>query len=286
MRKKLVRGSVKAAALAIALTGATFTVASSSGAATIPHADVIAHNGGEAWGPESTLPSFGHAISQGVDGIEFDVRFTRDQVPIVMHDRTLDRTTNCHGKISDKTFAQVRRCDAGSWWSSSFKGEKVPTLGETLSFITSHSQSTKLFVDVKADTMSQARKIMREINSRGLNTSRTTFVAGDKKILRNLRRAGAQREGYVFQDASGWSAHYPLLIAYDTPVTQALIDRARSHGSQVMTVQDHPGNLTELAHLNLDGVLANNLGDAFAILHDLNLSHVLNLSSIAKAGSG
>lgn len=94
----------------------------------------IAHRGasGEGLAPENTLAAFERAIELGVDLIELDVQETGDGRLVVIHDPTLDRTTDLSGPVSEKTLAEIRRGDAGSWCSSRFRGERVPLLEEVL----------------------------------------------------------------------------------------------------------------------------------------------------------
>ncbi len=90
------------------------------------------HRGFPHAAPENTLASFKAAIRAGVDMIEFDVVLSRDGVPVVLHDRTLDRTTNGHGSPRRKKIAELKELDAGAWFSGRFRGERIPTLEEAL----------------------------------------------------------------------------------------------------------------------------------------------------------
>jgi glycerophosphoryl diester phosphodiesterase len=87
---------------------------------------VIAHRGASGSAPENTLPAFELAIRQGADAIELDVRLTRDGVPVVLHDATLDRTTDRRGPLAALTLAELREADAGGG------AARVPTLAEVL----------------------------------------------------------------------------------------------------------------------------------------------------------
>jgi glycerophosphoryl diester phosphodiesterase len=109
---------------------------------------VIAHRGGEVGTPESTLAAFGNSIAKGVDGIVFDIRFTGDHVPMVLHDATLDRTTNCHGALTHITARSLRHCNAADNFPQ-IGFQHVPTLDETLRFITSRSSTTTLYLHAK-----------------------------------------------------------------------------------------------------------------------------------------
>ncbi|GAA0877726.1 glycerophosphodiester phosphodiesterase [Algoriphagus jejuensis] len=82
--------------------------------------------------PENTIPAFEAAISAGAHMIELDVWLTKDQQMVVMHDQTVDRTTDGTGEIAEMAFADIRKMDAGSWMSPEFQGVKVPTLEEVL----------------------------------------------------------------------------------------------------------------------------------------------------------
>ena len=89
------------------------------------HYDVVAHRGASGVLPENTIPAFEHAINLGADMLEFDVRLTADGEMVVIHDATVDRTTDGTGAISELTFAQIRELDAGD-------GANIPTLDELL----------------------------------------------------------------------------------------------------------------------------------------------------------
>lgn len=91
---------------------------------------VIAHRGGAGIMPENTLAAFQRAIRLGCDYVEVDVRTTRDGKLVIMHDRTVDRTTNGTGAVNELTLAAIRKLDAGAKFSPLYRGEKVPTLDE------------------------------------------------------------------------------------------------------------------------------------------------------------
>lgn len=94
---------------------------------TLPRGPVqiIAHRGGRKYAPEDTLAAFRNAIAQGADALEFDVQMTKDGELVVIHDQTVDRTTDGTGAVRNLTLAQIRSLDAGN-------GEKVPTFEEVL----------------------------------------------------------------------------------------------------------------------------------------------------------
>ncbi|MEK6752117.1 MAG: glycerophosphodiester phosphodiesterase family protein [Chloroflexota bacterium] len=95
-----------------------------------PHPILLAHRGDLAHAPENTLPSFTQAIQKGADGVELDAKLTSDGHVIVIHDSTVDRTTNGKGKVASFSLDEIRKLDAGAWFDGKFAGTKVPLLEE------------------------------------------------------------------------------------------------------------------------------------------------------------
>ncbi len=93
---------------------------------------VIAHRGASAYAPENTLAAFDLALQLGCRHIELDVDFSSDGHVVVMHDDTVDRTTNGTGPVGNHTLAELRALDAGSWFGTPFAGERIPTFAEVL----------------------------------------------------------------------------------------------------------------------------------------------------------
>ena len=93
---------------------------------------IIGHRGAAASAPENTLAGFRRAAALGARWVEFDVRLTRDGRCILLHDDTLERTTDGRGAAARMGFAEIRRLDAGSWFAPEFRGELVPSLEEAI----------------------------------------------------------------------------------------------------------------------------------------------------------
>jgi glycerophosphoryl diester phosphodiesterase len=91
---------------------------------------LFGHRGACALAPENTLPSFEMALQHGANAIELDAKLTRDGTVVVIHDQTVDRTTNGTGKVNELTIQQIKVLDAGSKFNLRFKDVKVPTLEE------------------------------------------------------------------------------------------------------------------------------------------------------------
>jgi len=94
--------------------------------------DVIAHRGASAYAPENTLAAFALAKEMNADWFELDCTLSRDGHVVVIHDDTLDRTTNGEGPVRDRTLAELKQLDAGSWKDPRFAGERLPLLVEAL----------------------------------------------------------------------------------------------------------------------------------------------------------
>jgi glycerophosphoryl diester phosphodiesterase len=93
---------------------------------------IIAHRGASAGAPENTIAAFELAISDGADGIELDVHLSKDDQPVVVHDFTLERTTDGAGPVRLRTVRELKRLDAGGWRGARFRGQRVQTLQEVL----------------------------------------------------------------------------------------------------------------------------------------------------------
>lgn len=91
---------------------------------------VYGHRGAQAYAPMNTLPAFELAAEQGAHGIELDVQLSKDGVPVVIHDFSVDATTDGSGFVADMTLEQLKALDAGSWFDAKFAGTRIPTLDE------------------------------------------------------------------------------------------------------------------------------------------------------------
>jgi len=96
---------------------------------------VVAHRGAALHAPENTLASLRKAAALGARWVEFDVKLSRDAVPFLLHDPTVDRTTDGSGRAADMAWADLQRLDAGGWFGAAFRGERLPSLEETLALL-------------------------------------------------------------------------------------------------------------------------------------------------------
>ncbi len=95
---------------------------------------LVGHRGAKAVAPENTMASFRRAWRDGADAIEMDVRLTADGAVVVIHDETVDRTTDGHGAVVEMSLEELRRLDAGSWFAPEYAGERIPTLEEVVAW--------------------------------------------------------------------------------------------------------------------------------------------------------
>ncbi|WP_239617548.1 glycerophosphodiester phosphodiesterase [Cohnella mopanensis] len=148
----------------------------------------VAHRGFSGKAPENTMAAFHLAISQAhVGWIELDVHLSRDEVPVVIHDSTLKRTTNSEGRVIDHTAEELGKLDAGSWFHSSFSSEGVPTLDEVLNATTG---KCLLNVELKGDDSDHdllAKRAVEVIRSHRLE-DKIIVTSFRTDILRAVRR--------------------------------------------------------------------------------------------------
>ncbi len=240
---------------------------------------VSAHRGGTGWGPESTLATFRKAMELGADSIEFDVQFTRDNVPIVIHDYSLNRTTDCKGLVALVTLKKLRACDAGTWYKPNpLKGEEVPTLEEALATIA--GSGTRVYLHVKTANLQQARSIVRLLDEFDMNLTSgednpATVIGDTHLILAQLRAAGAKRLGLVFHNLKGWYTGYEVVVPFAEAVSPAMVARAQQRGQYVTMVQSKNLTVNNLADLGVDEYMVNNLEETLIGLGRLDSSELL-----------
>lgn len=139
----------------------------------------VAHRGASKHAPENTLASCLKAIEFGVDFIEMDLRETKDGVIVLMHDKTVDRTTNGKGKVKELTWEHISQLDAGSWFDDEFKGARVPTFREVLKAI---KGKAKPDIDLKE---ADVRKIIKILKEEGYtNENDVLFHVNDEKQIK------------------------------------------------------------------------------------------------------
>jgi glycerophosphoryl diester phosphodiesterase len=156
---------------------------SKSGHIELPEKGLCAHRGAMATHPENTLSALDAAVKVGAHMIEFDVAFTKDEHIVLMHDGTVDRTTNGSGKVSEMTFQEIRQLDAGNWKSDTFAGERVPTIDEALSIL-----PVNIWINIH---LKGSEKLAKKVAQKVLEHDRLhqCFLACGTKQARKAREA-------------------------------------------------------------------------------------------------
>lgn len=145
---------------------------------------VIGHRGAAGLAPENTFASFDAALSVGVDGIETDVRITRDGVLVLMHDPSLARTTDGRGRVAAKDWGSLSRLDAGSWFAPRFSGGRIPRVED---FLDQYLGRVSLCLEVK--TSAAAAPLARLLEERGLGARQDLEVISFSwEVTREIRR--------------------------------------------------------------------------------------------------
>lgn len=108
---------------------------------------ILAHRGACQLAPENTMAAFRMAAEMGADGIELDVQLSKDGEVVVIHDSTVDATTDGSGRVKDLTLAQLQELDAGGWYATEFAGEHIPTLAQVL-----HELGPRLVLNIELKT--------------------------------------------------------------------------------------------------------------------------------------
>jgi glycerophosphoryl diester phosphodiesterase len=212
---------------------------------------VIAHRGSGVGSTENTLRGMKMAVAWGVDGIEIDVRQSQDGVLVVIHDETLERTTNGEGLVRNQTLAQLKTLDAG-------EGEQIPTLTEVLEFLKPKKNLT-LHIEIKIDDIEeQALQISRELGV----LDRVVISSFLPSVLNRVRQLDEEvTTAYLYsQDAApiraakklGCMGLHPLFAS----VTPALVDDAKEGGLFInaWTVNFEEA-MRQLIWLGVDGII-------------------------------
>lgn len=109
---------------------------------------IFGHRGAKAYAPMNTLPAFRLAAEQGAHGIELDVQLSKDEEPVVIHDSTVDATTDGSGEVSEMTLAQLQALDAGRWFDEQYAGTRIPTLAEVFDAV-----GQQLYINIELKTL-------------------------------------------------------------------------------------------------------------------------------------
>jgi glycerophosphoryl diester phosphodiesterase len=233
----------------------------------------IAHRGASAYAPENTIAAFELAHEQHADVFELDVQETKDHQLVLMHDTTLTRTTNVEvvfpdrapWKVGDLTLAEIRKLDAGSWFAAAYKGERVPTLGETLRAMS--GSGLGLLLEIKAPQLYRGIEIRIADELRRspswLSSDRLTVQSFDWDSMRTFHRS--MPEVPIGLLGTPTTAELPKLAEFADRInppyddlTPEYVQRVHDHRMQVFTwTVDDPGIMRRLISYRVDGIITN-----------------------------
>lgn len=229
------------------------------------HVTVCAHRGSSGTHPENTLRAFREAWHLGADMIEFDVAMTRDGALVVLHDETVDRTTDGTGRIHELTLEHAKSLDAGSRKDARFAGERIPTLGEVLD---ATPRECRLNIHVKPFAPSVPKlveAVVREIVSRDLLA--TAFVAADASEVKLAREAEPRLTTCNLSGQEGDGSGYITLCQElgcticqpnNALVTEAFCTAAHAAGLEINPFYaDDEAEMARLIECGVDGILTN-----------------------------
>ncbi len=221
----------------------------------------VGHRGACGHAPENTIASMRKALEIGVDGFEFDIQLSKDGIPVVIHDDTLERTTNGKGLVSDFTLKELQKLDAGN---SNFLGEKIPTLQNVIDMV---DRRTNLFIELKAEgaTKPVADIINNAVNNLGWSYEQFFIcsfnhqqIAISRALIPKVRTCAILvgipvTLAEIAVQAGAWA-----LSSAIHHTNQALVDDARARGLKVMVwTADKPEEITKARSLKVDGIISN-----------------------------
>ncbi|HEY7349005.1 MAG TPA: glycerophosphodiester phosphodiesterase family protein [Ktedonobacterales bacterium] len=226
------------------------------------HITCFAHRGASGRSPENTLLAFRYAFELGADAIECDVQLSADGAPVIIHDSTVDRTTNGSGVVDQLSLEELRRLDAGA-------GEQIPELRETLALCREKGKLVNL--EIKADRLEQAQRIAQVVGA-ALESGGYEELALVSSFwlpaLTGLKSAHPQIHTATLHSGTRWRLMNMITAARatgadaihpDTRLTsRALVENAHTAGLQInVWTVDQPRRMQRLASWGVDGIMTN-----------------------------
>lgn len=150
---------------------------------------ITAHRGVSSLAPENTLAAYLKAAEMGVEWIEIDVQLSRDKVPVVIHDQSVNRCTDGKGRVAEMRLDNLQSLDAGSWFSEEFKNERIPTLAQTL--LLARDNGLKVNIEIKlypeTDSKRLCEKIQEVIMRLNIDSTQLLFSSFDLPALKKMQ---------------------------------------------------------------------------------------------------
>jgi len=246
--------------------------------ATMPQRGICAHRGVMDTQPENTVAAFREAVRLGVQMIEFDVRMTKDGKLVILHDGTVDRTTNGHGAVTDLTLAEIKQLDAGAWKAAKFKNERIPTLQETLAVI---PYNVWLNVHVKG-TNELAAAVTKVLYDDGrmkqaFLTCGKDMAESAKSVRKKIMICNSERPPVV-EDYVNLSIQLKSEFVQLLRINAQLADhtaKLKKHGIHInYCCSDDPEEIRKLFDLGVEFILVNHAEAALKITDSMGIERV------------
>ncbi|MEE9286188.1 MAG: glycerophosphodiester phosphodiesterase family protein [Dehalococcoidia bacterium] len=256
---------------------------------------IIAHRGFSAAAPENTLQAFQLALDAGADGVELDVRLTRDRRVAVFHDRRVDRTTSARGPVGTFTLAQLQSLDVGSWFDPRFKGARAVTLEEVFDALP-HDFLVNVELKVRGLGVNALASRVVEIVRRCRRFDSTVVASFNPLALALVARMEPRIiRGYA------WNRRHPLPLRrrWFVPLgrprwmdpdlmtfTPALLDTLHRQGRPVMAWDVDTGqDLRSLCAMRLDAIVTDDPGQWVRLREQLLRERAADVGPTAKVVS-
>ena len=233
----------------------------------LPEKGICAHRGAMESHPENTLAAFKEAIRLGAHMIEFDVQMTKDSQLVIMHDASVDRTTNGTGFVRELTLEEIKTLDAGSWKSEKYIGEKIPTLKETLEIMPNNIWLNIHLKGGEALGMATAKVLISEGRMhQGIIACGYDAAMGVKKVSANILICNMERletrTAYIDETIQKGYGFIQLKKTRDDDGRIAAIKKLKQHHIMVNYFHtESEDDLKELFSNGVDFVLTNHLSE-------------------------
>jgi len=216
---------------------------------------MVAHRCGAGLGPENTCSAIVQSSFYRPDYYEIDLRHTSDGVPVCLHDSTLDRTTDAEGELTEITYEELTKVDAGGWFDELFKGENIPTLSQMLDCV----NPSPLAIELKeADiTIEQCQEIADQLRERGDISS--VVMSFEKSALDTYRSVDPNRRiGLISREFLHelLSADYEIIALQYSACTEEIVHSIQEAGKAVWVWTVDEDYLTYL-EMGVDAIVTN-----------------------------
>jgi len=224
---------------------------------------VIAHRGASAVAPENTMAAFRRAAEMGAECIETDLHLSRDGRLVIVHDTTLNRTTNGDGLVKNFTFNELRELDAGTWFSQDFAGERLPAIEELLDF--AGPADLSLYLEIKGGAgYGVERAIISALRGRK-EAKATVVLCFDGSVLDRIHQLDRLlMTGLLFDSGGEDMVKEAVRVGArqigprGDCVTPELIADAHRRGLKVVTwTINDAAQMRALAAIGVDGIMTN-----------------------------